>query len=404
MLALPPGNDSYLALEVRGTPSAMPLASFATAEGVVGARLHREADGAVVLRRADGDPVLSLPAPVARGDEPLLMGLRLGPATSGLRTNDTLRESPISVFPDASSPLVLAGEDADRFRVMGRGTGRALRWGGAPLPTPPAHGPARPDRDGLASSARGHPVVRDDDGRATDRAGRVPPRLPVVRVWRSGGAVDGFRAPVLFGRRTGHRGPPDAAALRGAVARRGQPGVLRRRVRARSAGPRRPLQPDGRDRRAVALRRRRLQARGRPAADPRRAAWRGRRVLCPAPRARAPAGRAPVQLPRGVHARGAQECPAPRARVPRGIPRARGRGAVPAASPRVPHEPQQRGARLHRVGAQPRARQRAGAPVDRLREPRPAARPLRERQRLRPSRATRASGSRCWKRWRAARR
>ena len=57
------------------------------------------------------------------------MGLRLGPATSGLRTNDTLRESPISVFPDASSPLVLAGEDADRFRVMGRGTGRALRWG-----------------------------------------------------------------------------------------------------------------------------------------------------------------------------------------------------------------------------------------------------------------------------------
>lgn len=130
VLALPPGNDSYLALEVRGTPSAMPLASFATAEGVVGARLHREADGAVVLRRADGDPVLSLPAPVARDDEPLLLDLRLGPATSGLRTNGTLRESPISLFPDASSPLVLAGEDADRFRVMGRGTGRALRWGG----------------------------------------------------------------------------------------------------------------------------------------------------------------------------------------------------------------------------------------------------------------------------------
>ena len=27
VLALPPGNDSYLALEVRGAPSAMPLAS-----------------------------------------------------------------------------------------------------------------------------------------------------------------------------------------------------------------------------------------------------------------------------------------------------------------------------------------------------------------------------------------
>jgi len=119
-------RDRHVALEIRGQPSERPLAQLRHVDGHVAALLRLDADGALVLARGDGSPVVALPGTVVGANRVAL--LRLGPRVAGLREGDRIVEAACDLWPDEGNSLVYADEDASRVRVMGRGTGRAMTW------------------------------------------------------------------------------------------------------------------------------------------------------------------------------------------------------------------------------------------------------------------------------------
>ena len=127
-IALAPAVDNFLAFEVRGAPSERPLARFDAADGVPAANLFLDAGDVISLRRANGDVLVRSDALGDGKGMGRVVALRLGPGGVGVRGHGAAREVSGAPFAAAAAPLVLAGEDADRVRVMGRGSGRAMRW------------------------------------------------------------------------------------------------------------------------------------------------------------------------------------------------------------------------------------------------------------------------------------
>ena len=127
-LRFSPGRDNYLVLEVRGNSAALPLATLDDAAGEAVASLHRDADGGFSLRAADGQVMVAVPAAAFVDAASPIVGLRLGSSVVGLRVGDTVREGPARGLAGRPEPWVFGHEDGDRVRVMGRGSGRSMRW------------------------------------------------------------------------------------------------------------------------------------------------------------------------------------------------------------------------------------------------------------------------------------
>lgn len=126
-LRFSPEHDNYLVLEVRGG-TARPIATIDDAAGEAVVSLHRNADGGFSLRDAEGRAIVTVPATAIADAASPIVGWRLGPSVVGLRVGDTIREGPARGFAARPQPWVLGREDGDRMRVMGRGSGRAMRW------------------------------------------------------------------------------------------------------------------------------------------------------------------------------------------------------------------------------------------------------------------------------------
>lgn len=127
-LCFSPRDDNYLALEIGGGAAARPLATLDGPAGETVVALHRDADGGISLRERGGDVILAMPASAIPDAASSIVGWRVGQGVVGLRVGDTIFEAPSRVLADRAAPLVFGGEDHDRARVMGRGSGRARRW------------------------------------------------------------------------------------------------------------------------------------------------------------------------------------------------------------------------------------------------------------------------------------
>ena len=127
-IVLEPGREHHLALELAVGSGPAELARFFDERGESVAVLERtEARTLRISDRQHATLVETTSAP----NGTTILGLRVGTLASGLKVNDTCTESAGSVFRahDGEEAGSLRFECSDGVRVMGRGTGRALRWG-----------------------------------------------------------------------------------------------------------------------------------------------------------------------------------------------------------------------------------------------------------------------------------
>jgi glycosyltransferase involved in cell wall biosynthesis len=121
-------RDNYFVLDLERAPREGVLAEFTRDDGSSQARLERDPEGLLRILDRKGETIISAQHDMA--DETLL-GVRLGPAVSGLKIAGARHETQRTPFgPDgpAHGDSLRLVPHAD-VRIMGRGSGRLGRWG-----------------------------------------------------------------------------------------------------------------------------------------------------------------------------------------------------------------------------------------------------------------------------------
>lgn len=121
-------RDNYFVLDLEHAPREGLLTEFTRDDGACRARLVRDAAGLLRILDREGETLISAQYGPANGT---LVGVKLGPAVSGLKVAGVSLESERSIFgPDGQAPdrSVQLVAQAD-VRIMGRGSGRLGRWG-----------------------------------------------------------------------------------------------------------------------------------------------------------------------------------------------------------------------------------------------------------------------------------
>ncbi len=116
-----PDNDGYIALDIGPAAGPRTLARIGDIEGGSFGSLELQMDGVVALcnsQRGQNDGV------VHRDGQSSIVGLRIGPSDTGIRRDGRTVEAP---WQRGQQKLLLECEPG--VNVLGRGTGRAARWG-----------------------------------------------------------------------------------------------------------------------------------------------------------------------------------------------------------------------------------------------------------------------------------
>jgi len=126
-IVLAPACDNYLTLDVGSSPLPRTLARFVATDSSLMATLSSDHDGVISLAGSRGDRIVTARPPAG---EARLVGLRISQEATGLKTEQDMAESTRSIFgePGGAQGCLRLECSAD-VRVMGRGSGRAMRWG-----------------------------------------------------------------------------------------------------------------------------------------------------------------------------------------------------------------------------------------------------------------------------------
>ena len=115
----PADRDTHVALDISSVQDEC-VASFIDADGEVAAEVTRESDFSVTLRDGQGNEIVSLSHP---GGNPEIIAVKMGPRSAGLKSSQGLAEAQFRLAGDSKIRC------SEGVRVLGRGTGRATRWG-----------------------------------------------------------------------------------------------------------------------------------------------------------------------------------------------------------------------------------------------------------------------------------
>jgi glycosyltransferase involved in cell wall biosynthesis len=126
-IVLEPSRKNYLALDLGREPQPGILARFVGDGEETVATLELDPDGVISITDSAGLRIIATPPGTDRSP---LLGICISKLISGLKTSDGVIEVARSVFQEGDAGRTsLRLECSSQVRVMGRGTGRVLRWG-----------------------------------------------------------------------------------------------------------------------------------------------------------------------------------------------------------------------------------------------------------------------------------
>ncbi|UCC38672.1 MAG: glycosyltransferase family 4 protein [Candidatus Aminicenantes bacterium] len=125
-----PDRDSYFCFEYTDNQVNGKLFDLVTKNGHVMGSVHNKKTGEIIINGEGNKSIIRVLAAPSNKSESIILCMRIGPGTTGLKVGRNVYEKNFSFFVHPEQELYLSEDNAKSpVSILGRGTGRLMRWG-----------------------------------------------------------------------------------------------------------------------------------------------------------------------------------------------------------------------------------------------------------------------------------